>query len=129
MKPEEDSNEWLNKAREDFAFASSILPDTLFYAQVCFHFQQAAEKFLKSYIIAKGLEFKKIHELRKLLKICETATPLFSNFREEADFLSPFYIDTRYPVHWPAVVTKDEALKALDAALKIKDLVERLFKA
>src|SRR3989338_7605671 len=125
MRPEEDVREWLKKANEDFGFASSILPDTTFYAQVCFHFQQAAEKFLKAYIVKKKLEFRKIHELRKLLKICEKDTPNFSDFREEADFLSPFYIDTRYPVHWPAAVSKEEALKAQEAAKRIKEFVEK----
>jgi HEPN domain-containing protein len=37
-------NEWLKKADEDFAFAESSLRDgSEFYAQICFHFQQAAE--------------------------------------------------------------------------------------
>lgn len=126
MRPEENVREWLKKAEEDFAFASSILPDTTFYAQVCFHFQQAAEKYLKSYIVGKKLEFRKIHELRKLLKICEKDNASFSSFFDECDFLSPFYVDSRYPVHWPATVSKEEALKAQEAALKIKNLIEKL---
>ena len=124
MRPEEDVREWLKKANEDFEFASSILPDTTFYSQVCFHFQQSAEKYLKAYIVGNKLEFRKIHELRKLLKICEQKEPAFSSFREEADFLSPFYIDTRYPVHWPSAVSTEEAAKAQEAARKIKVFVE-----
>jgi len=44
--------EWLDKADEDFGFADSNLQeDSTFYAQICFHFHQAAEKYLKtSYI-------------------------------------------------------------------------------
>jgi hypothetical protein len=30
--------EWLEKADEDLAFASSIIEETTFYAQICFHF-------------------------------------------------------------------------------------------
>ena len=63
-------NEWLEKAEEDFEFANSIIDDSTFYAQICFHFHQAAEKYLKTYIIACGLEFKKIHDLLVLLKSC-----------------------------------------------------------
>ena len=55
------TSEWLAKADEDLEFALSIIEDSAFYAQICFHFHQAAEKYLKSYIIARGLEFKKIH--------------------------------------------------------------------
>ncbi len=55
--------EWMKKADEDFEFAASIIDDSSFYAQICFHFHQAAEKYLKSFIIAHGLEFRKIHDL------------------------------------------------------------------
>ena len=63
-------NEWLKKADEDFEFAVSIIGVSNFYAQICFHFHQAAEKYLKSYIIAWDLEFKRIHDLPVLLKSC-----------------------------------------------------------
>jgi len=43
-------DEWLKKADEDYAFAVSIVEDSTFYAQICFHFHQAAEKYLKTYI-------------------------------------------------------------------------------
>jgi len=128
MNLEASVKEWLKKAREDFDFASSILPDTTFFAQVCFHFQQSAEKYLKAYIIERDLEFMKIHDLRKLLKICEKANRPFSELTNECDFLSPFYIDTRYPVHWPSSVSQKEALAAQEAARKIKDFVEKLLK-
>ncbi len=36
-------SEWLKKADEDFEFAVSIIEDSTFYAQICFHFHQAAE--------------------------------------------------------------------------------------
>lgn len=60
--------EWLQKADEDLGFASSIIEDSTFYAQICFHFQQAAEKYLKAIIVADDLEFHKIHDLLVLLK-------------------------------------------------------------
>ncbi len=41
-------NEWLEKAEEDFEFANSIIDDSSFYAQICFHFHQAGEKYLKT---------------------------------------------------------------------------------
>ncbi len=41
-------NEWLKKADEDFGFAVSIIEDSTFYAQICFYFHKAAEKYLKS---------------------------------------------------------------------------------
>lgn len=126
MSPAAEAKEWLKKADEDLTFASSVLPETTFYPQVCFHFQQAAEKYLKAYIVANDLEFRKVHDLRKLLKICEGKDNSFSLLRDEADYLSPFYVDTRYPVHWPATVGREEAFQAEAAARKIKNFVEKL---
>ncbi|MEA3416710.1 MAG: HEPN domain-containing protein [Thermodesulfobacteriota bacterium] len=48
-------SEWLKKADEDLEFAISVIEDSAFYAQICFHFHQAAEKYLKSLIIASLL--------------------------------------------------------------------------
>lgn len=65
--------EWLKKAQDDFDFASSNLsdPQNTFFSQICFHFQQSAEKYLKAYIVANELVFKKIHDLSELLRICQ----------------------------------------------------------
>ncbi|NVM20678.1 MAG: HEPN domain-containing protein [Desulfobacterales bacterium] len=68
-------SEWLKKSDEDFEFATSIIEDSTYYAQICFHFHQAAEKYLKSFIIAFDLEFKKIHDLPVLLKSCVSKEP------------------------------------------------------
>ena len=50
MPSEKIIEEWLEKADEDFGFASLNLndPESPYYAQICFHFQQAAEKYLNS---------------------------------------------------------------------------------
>jgi len=46
-------SEWLKKADEDFQFALINLKEQRpFYAQICFHFHQVAEKYLKAYIVA-----------------------------------------------------------------------------
>lgn len=50
--------EWINKADEDYGFASESIDNTDYFAQICFHFQQAAEKYLKAFIIANELEFR-----------------------------------------------------------------------
>ncbi|KAF0132897.1 MAG: HEPN domain-containing protein [Candidatus Saganbacteria bacterium] len=117
---------WLEKAKNDYDFSSSILPESTFYAQICFFFQQSAEKYLKAFIVKNDLAFKKIHDLIELLKICQAHQPSFSGLFEDCRTLNVFYIDTRYPVHWPSNINKEEALKALSASKKIKEFVEAL---
>jgi HEPN domain-containing protein len=89
-----------------------MMMEMSFYAQICFHFQQAAEKYLKAYIVAYELAFKKIHELPELLRICKECNDSFSELQQECEFLTDFYIETRYPVHWPTHYTFQEAKKA-----------------
>jgi len=115
--------EWLDKADEDFGFAAAVLEDTTYYAQVCFHFQQAAEKYLKSAIIAKELEFVKRHDLVFLLDICQQGYPSLKSLLPDCKYLNGFYIETRYPVHWTGAFTKDDALKAREAAERVKTAV------
>lgn len=44
MQNEKVVKEWIEKADEDFGFASSALEIGNYFAQICFHFQQATEK-------------------------------------------------------------------------------------
>jgi len=117
--------EWLAKGDEDFEFASlNLRADHSFFAQICFHFHQAAEKYLKAFIIAYDLEFRKIHELPLLLKICRSHDPSLINLQDNCEYLDAFYLDTRYPVHWPTNYSKDVAQSAFQASSKIRDLIK-----
>jgi len=116
--------EWLVEADEDFNFASINLEERdRFFARICFHFQQAAEKYLKAYIVAYDLSFKKIHDLTKLLKICQQKDNAFKILSQDTQFLTDFYVDTRYPAVWPVGRTKKEAERAKEAALRVGDFV------
>ena len=117
--------EWFAKADEDFHFALLNLEEgNAFYPQICFHFQQAAEKYLKCYIIAHELEFQKIHDLPLLLKICIGKDFSFEQFREGCEYLTTFYVDTRYPVHWPTHFSRDNAQEALRSVTRIRSFVK-----
>lgn len=110
---------WLDKAGEDLAFAKANLQEGLeFYPQICFYLHQSVEKYLKAYIIAKGLNFKRIHDLTELVKICAENDQEFDQFHEAAIILTPFYIGTRYP-DFIIDITKVDAEKALEATEQI----------
>ena len=119
--------EWLSKADEDFSFAKINLEDDhKFYSQICFHFQQAAEKYLKAYIAAYDLEFEKIHNLIALLKICGRKDASLLSVMEQCELLNTAYIDTRYPVHWPTDYSKEKTKKMQEAAGKVAQTVKDL---
>jgi len=117
--------EWLFEADEDFDFASvGLANQDRFFSRICFLFQQAAEKYLKAFIVANNLPFKKIHDLPQLLKICRQKEESFKMLLEETKFLTDFYIDTRYPAFWPVGRTRKEAENAQKAAKTIGDFVK-----
>jgi HEPN domain-containing protein len=118
--------EWIKKADEDFGYASLSLEEEFeYFPQICWHFQQAAEKILKAYVVAFDLEFRKIHDLVALLKICEGKDSTFSSIFEECKYLQKFYVETRYPVVWETKYKREDALKAEESAQKIMALVKK----
>ncbi len=111
---------WLKMGDDDFGFAkTSLKGGSEFYAQICFHFRQAAEKYLKAYIIGKDLAFDKIHDLVHLLRTCSAFEPAFDVLKEDCILLNTAYIETRYPVHWPTNYTKETAKQSRTAAADI----------
>lgn len=116
--------EWLKKADSDYQFASAALDDTKYFSQICFLFQQAAEKYLKACIITHELPFKKIHDLGVLLNELIEKFPQFSRLSEQADFLTGFYIETRYPDSISSPLSKETALKVKKAAFDIQHFVK-----
>src|SRR3990172_1904708 len=94
-------DEWIAKAENDFEFARTIFAEEKeYYDQICFHFQQSAEKYLKAYIIARGLGFEKTHDLPLLLQRCRRKDPTFDALKSSCDYLNAFYIRSRYPMDW-----------------------------
>lgn len=119
--------EWINKADEDFNFASvSLDNENGFYSQICFHFHQAAEKYLKAFIIAHDLEFEKVHDLVRLQKLCAQKEASLAAFFDECLILNTCYIETRYPVSWPTDYNKEKALRCREAARKVGKAIKAL---
>ena len=128
MKKNKIFKEWLKKAEEDFGFARTSLKETKYYAQIGFHFHQAAEKYLKAFVIANHLEFRPVHNLMELLNVCKGRNHKIEEIEEACRFLNPFYIDTRYPVHWPTHYDKETATNAMKSAKKIRDWIKNVLK-
>jgi HEPN domain-containing protein len=64
---------------------------------VCFHCQQATEKYLKALLEELGQTMPKTHDLLRLLLLLLPSHPSLRRFRRGAEFLSDFAVDTRYP--------------------------------
>ena len=109
--------DWIKKADEDLLYGKSSLEEGLeFYPQICFHFHQAVEKYLKAYIMAKEQDFQKTHDLTKLIQICAKDDTDFNSLNDLVSELNPYYIETRYPEFVTSVdrFQTEEALKTAE---------------
>lgn len=63
---------WFMKAENDLLSIQNNLAAVEVPADVCcFHAQQAAEKYLKAYLISRQIKFPKTHDLKALLNLCK----------------------------------------------------------
>ena len=128
LKQPKPFEEWLDKAEEDFKFAEKNLQEDEFYPQICFHFHQAAEKYLKAAIIGNGLKFRPVHDLIEMISTLKETFSSATEIEEDCKFINPFYIETRYPVHWPTSYNKKTAELARDSAENIRKWVKKQLK-
>lgn len=61
-----------------------------------FHLQQAVEKFLKSLLSQKNVRFQKVHDIGRLIELCEDNEIELPDYVEEFINLTPFAVEFRY---------------------------------
>jgi HEPN domain-containing protein len=123
---EEFVRQWMLKAEEDLDAARSLLPhgDT-FLATVCFHSQQAAEKYLKAFLIRHQVEFPKTHDISALLDLIHPIDASLSASLRDTVVLTDYGVGVRYPSDSPSVTIRD-AQKAVELAEKVRKMVLEL---
>jgi len=114
---------WFKRADEDLSLIEVLLKEESFFPNpICFHAEQAAEKYLKGFLAHHGLHVRKIHDLEVLVEDCKKINPSFEAIQDNARFLNQFYIESRYPDDYIEFSSKD-AKEAYVAAKNIKELV------
>ena len=90
---------WIQKADNDILSAHYLAENMhpVPTEVVCFLCQQAAEKYLKAFLVYNDQEPPKTHDLSELAKSCCIFNADFSVLYPKCDFLFPFAVRTRYP--------------------------------
>ena len=106
------TREWIVKAEDDFLAALDLARRRKrpVWDAVCFHCQQAAEKYFKGRMHEAGMTIPKTHDLEALLNYLLPIQPLWAAFRPALQNLSDFAVDFRYP---GKRATKSHARRAL----------------
>ncbi len=116
-------NEWKQKAENDLRTAQIVLsseePPT---DTICFHAQQCAEKYLKSYLTSKDITIEKTHDLTRINNIYIGIDPDFQKLSEFAELLSGYAVEVRYPGDF-IEYSIGEAEEAVEMAKSFKNLV------
>ena len=115
--------QWLKIAERDLMTAGQGLEaKTVITDTVCFHCQQAVEKYLKAFLVKHQIEFPKTHSIMTLINLCSKADSSFKEKLLEADILTDYAVEIRYPDEWYEP-TPDETKRAYELANEVKQFV------
>lgn len=118
---------WFKKAESDLlVIKNNLLSKEIPVDACCFHAQQAAEKYMKAYLVSRMINFPKTHDLQSLLNLCISINASFNNILEPSIRLSDFAIAPRYPDAFDDL-TFDDALNAQKDAVEIKEFILKNF--
>jgi len=123
MDKSEIVKEWFSKGNKDLKDAEFLFKHNRALETISFHIQQAAEKYLKGFLIAKGKKLEMIHDLVKLLSDAIRIDPDFEEFREIVEKVTNFYFESRYPMGYEVEYTKSEIK---DSLIQIKRLIKMI---
>src|SRR5438876_8853184 len=120
------TREWVRKAEADRVIARQSSRSAIpLHDGVCFHCQQAVEKYLKALLSESGLTIPKTHDLDLLRSLLLSHYPSLRTLRRGLTFLTDFAVDTRYP---GANASKRQATSALRWLERIRTTARALLK-
>ena len=123
----EIARQWIMKAQNDLLNADNNLrSERIPFDTVCFHCQQAAEKYLKAVIYAKGSAVPLTHDLILLLEKILVFRPDAEILREPLALLNPFAVEVRYPDDW-FMPTEEDTQEARNVTEQVASWVKKSF--
>lgn len=117
--------EWIGKAEEDLLFAEIGLkagrgcPTSA----ICFHAQQCIEKYLKSLLVWRRIDFPKSHDIGALLNMIGRPIGVAIDIKEQHR-LKAYATVTRYPGDYEPI-TRVEAKRAVSMARRVRAAVRK----
>ncbi len=93
----EVAGEWLRRARSDLVLAKQPKPEGVFWEDLCFHAEQAAEKAIKAVMVLERIDFPRTHDVSELLGLLTRAGHSVPADVLIAETISDYATVTRYP--------------------------------
>jgi HEPN domain-containing protein len=118
--------EWISRAKSSLELAQVKIIRHIYYEDLCYQSQQAAEKALKGLLICYGVEPAFTHNIELLLKEVKKFTDIPENIKEAAR-LTDYAVQTRYPGEYDDI-TKEEYEESVKIAQDCLQWVENKIK-
>lgn len=116
MSPKETylgtAEEWLRRAKSNLALAKAPKTEGIYWEDLCFETQQAAEKAIKAVLLHNAIQFRFVHDIAELLTLLEQNNIPFSEEVRSAAELTEYSVEARYPGPFEAV-SEEEFRRAL----------------
>ena len=115
---------WIQKAENDI-LSARYLAENMHPAPIeiiGFHCQQAAEKYLKAFLVSNDQEPPKTHDLIELVKLCSNYNGSLLSLSTKCEYLIPFATRTRYP--GTSDLEDEDIGKSLSFAQEIIEMVK-----
>ena len=120
------ARQWVVKAKNDLLNADNNLKaKEVPFDTVCFHCQQATEKFLKAFLVGNRQEPLYTHDLLFLLNKVLSVRSDAECLRDPLSILMPYAIEVRYPDDW-YMPSEDDAKEAYDAAIQVMKWINKI---
>ena len=118
--------QWVDKALNDLLNVSNNLQaDHTPWDTVCFHCQQAVEKYLKAILAVQNQPIPRTHDLEQLNNLVRAWIPVASDYLEDLRWLTTYAVISRYPVEIIEQFAEEkEGLRAYKIAKAIQNVCE-----
>ena len=119
----ETAKEWFRRAQSNLLRAAQAKPEGVYWEDLCFDAQQAAEKGIKALFIYYGKRFPYTHDIGQLIEELESFIDPIPQAVRAAIELTDYAVATRYP-GWGGAVLEAEYKRALQQAQVLLDWIE-----
>ena len=114
---------WLKLANEDIIVAQQLMQyEDPILRSICFHCQQAVEKYIKGFIIYLDGDFSFTHDISRLLYELKQYESDLNLDDISPDELTAYAVESRYP-DTENSITLEKSKEAISIALEVRDRI------
>lgn len=116
--------EWFERGKHNVETAKLLYQEKGYTDTIAYHIQQAIEKYLKGFLVFKGIIPKKTHDLVQLIGEIIKDNPWIEEFVDFCDKATKYYIEERYPPGPPVMYSYQEIKESLDLTCKLIKMLQ-----